>query len=120
MPESALIKKSAFAELRGVTPGRVTQWITKGKISGPAIVGEGPSAKIDVAIATAQLRERLDVNGRFGLKGLKTNLDRVADVPPRPDRDEALPRPAQLSLPLGDSVESQIKAEKLRHAQLMT
>ena len=102
---SALVKKSTFAELRGVTPGRVTQWITKGKISGPAIVGDGRSAMIDVDIATAQLRERLDVNARFGLKGLSTNLDRTLD---------------QLRLPLGDSVEAQIKAEKLRQAQLLT
>ena len=92
---SALVKKSTFAELRGVTPGRVTQWIGKGRISGPAIVGEGRSAMIDVDLATAQLRERLDVNQRFGLKGLSTNLDRTLD---------------QLGLPLGGSVEAQIKA----------
>jgi len=101
----ALVKKSTFAALRGVTPGRVSQWLAKGKISGPAIVGEGPSAKIDVDIATAQLRERLDVNARFGLKGLSTNLDRASD---------------QLPLPLRDRVEAQIKAEKLRQAQLLT
>ena len=110
MPEPGVVKKSAFAALRGVSPARVTQWIAAGKISGAAIVGDGRSAMIDVDLATAQLRERLDVGGRFGLKGLSTRLDGAPPVAPA----------AQLSLPLGDSVEAQIKAEKLRQAQLMT
>ena len=95
-----------------MTPGRVSQWLAEGKISGAAIVGRGQSTRINVNVATAQLRERLDVNGRFGLAGLSTNLDSPADPSPRPGQ--------QLALPLGESVEAQIKAEKLRQAQLMT
>ena len=100
-----LVKKSEFAALRGVSAARVSQWLSEGKIDESALVGHGQRALIDADLATAQLRERLDVNGRFGPKGLSTNLDLASD---------------QLRLPLGDSVEAQIKAEKLRHAQLMT
>ena len=110
MPELSLVKKSAFAARCGVSKVRVSQWIAEGKISGDAIVGEGRMAMIDVDLATAQLRERLQVNQRFGMNGLSTRLD---GAPP-------VASTAQLSLPLGDSVEAQIKAEKLRQAQLMT
>ena len=103
-----LVKKSTFAALRGVTPGRVSQWVAKGQIGGAAIVGEGQRAQIDVDLATAQLRERLDPNQRFGLKGLGTRLD---------DDDDDAPAGRRAT---SASVESQIKAEKLRQAQLMT
>ncbi len=107
MAEPQIVRKSAFASLRGVTPGRVSQWIAEGKIHGPAIVGEGRSAMIDASVAVAQLRNSLDVNQRFGLNGVGTRLD----LPPA-----ASPAAA----PIVDTVEAQIKAEKLRQAQLTT
>ncbi len=98
------VTKAEFSRLCGVSRARVTQWITGGKISGEAIVGEGPRARIDADLATAQLRDRLDVDKRFGLNGLSTRLD----------DQSAAPATAH------ESVEARIKAEKLRHAQLMT
>lgn len=60
MTTSASVTKTQFAALRGVTPGRVTQWITEGKIHGPALDGVGRSARIVVAIACEQLGVTLD------------------------------------------------------------
>ena len=88
----------------GVTPGRVSQWIAEGKIHGSALVSRGRVEMVDADLAREQLRDSLDVDKRFGLSGLSTNL--------RGPSDQAT---------LSDStVEEQIRAEKLRHAQLMT
>ena len=115
-----IVRKSEFAALCNVSPGRVTQWITEGKIRGAALVGSGRSAQIDFSVAQAQLRETLDVDMRFGMNGLNTRLD-ASPPPPKPRRPEREGEPDQLTLPLSDAtVEAQIKAEKLRHAQLMT
>lgn len=54
------VRKSTYAKLRGVSAGRVSQWLADGMISGEAIVGVGRSARIVVSLADAQLRERLD------------------------------------------------------------
>jgi hypothetical protein len=68
-----IVSKGDFAKLCNVSPGRVTQWITEGKISGDAIVGEGRSAKIDAALAQKQIGLRRDVVQSLG-NGLKTRL----------------------------------------------
>jgi hypothetical protein len=78
----SLVRKSEFAEMRGVSPGRVSQWIAAGQIDGAAIVGSGQRALINVEIACAQLQERLAVDERFGLNGLSTNLEAAARRPP--------------------------------------
>lgn len=57
---SPSVTKSQFAALRGVTPGRVSQWIGEGKIHGPALEGEGRNARIVYAIACEQLGFTLD------------------------------------------------------------
>ena len=99
-----LVRKSAFAGMCGVTPGRVSQWIAEGKIHGSALVSRGRVEMVDADLAREQLRDSLDVDKRFGLNGLSTNL--------RGPSDQAT---------LSDStVEEQIRAEKLRHAQLLT
>lgn len=59
------VRKSTFAKLLGVSPGRVSQWLADGAISGDAIVGAGRSARIVVEIANEQLRERLDQSRRL-------------------------------------------------------
>lgn len=105
-----VITKSEFAAQRGVTPGRVSQWISEGKITGEALVGTGRSAKINVAIAVQQLKDKLDTNQRFGMNGLTTNLSAPEPAPILPG----------LAPAAGDPVENRIKAEKLRQAELMT
>ena len=108
--EQQPIRKIEFARLRGVSPGRVSQWIARGKIHGDALVGEGQEqGLINADIARAQLRDSLDVSQRFGLKGLGTRLGE--EPPARPSADPA---------PIVQTIDSRIKAEKLRQAQLMT
>jgi hypothetical protein len=93
-----------------VSAGRVSQWISEGKISGAAIVGEGRGAGIDVELAREQLKLRLSTDERFGLNGLSTTLE-----PPAPS-------PARV-IPAGEAVgtvEEQLKAEKLKQAEFLT
>jgi hypothetical protein len=55
--------KSEFAHRIGRTPGRITQLITEGKLSSPAVTPEG---RIVVALAKAQLKDRLDPTQQLG------------------------------------------------------
>lgn len=114
-PSPQIVGKSAFAAQRNVSPGRVTQWISEGKIGPEALSGEGRSAKIIVAVANEHLRQRLDPSQRFGINGLTTRLDDGSPVAPSAT-PVALPAPP----PIVDTFESQLKAEKLRQAQLST
>lgn len=109
----AVVSKSRFAEICNVVPGRVTQWISEGKIGKEALVGEGRSAKIIVAVAQRQLRSRIDSGQAFG-NGLNTKLSRPEPSrPPRssepaddPDADESQ-----------DPLDQQIKRERLEALQ---
>lgn len=123
---SETLTKGQFATLTGVTPGRVSQWIAEGKLTGSALVGEGRSARINVAVASDQLRLKLDTNQRFGLNGLGTALP--SPPPGSPvnsfpssslaceDRSQT---PSAAAIP-EDPVEARIKAEKLRQSELVT
>ena len=116
------VAKGDFARLCNVTPGRVSQWISEGKISGAALVGEGRSAKICVSIAKAQLRSKIDVGQRFG-NGLSTQLDLTP--PPRlaaPAHPAAAPAPVANEPPAPqavylDPLDNQIKRERLREIE---
>jgi hypothetical protein len=68
------VSKGEFAALIGVSPGRVSQYLTEGKISAAALQGSGRSAKIIVERAKADLRITLDVSQRLG-NGIETRLD---------------------------------------------
>lgn len=111
----AIVSKSEFARRRNVTPGRVTQWISQGKIKPDALVGEGRSAQIDEAIAIEQLRRNLDIDQRHSMNGLDTNL--VLDLPPAASRagveQEAGPAIAPAPLPSSGSVENKIALARL-------
>lgn len=76
---SSVVTKGEFARRRNVSPGRVSQWIGEGRISGDALVGTGREQRINEAVACRQLDRRLDVGQRFG-NGLHTRLD----MPERP------------------------------------
>lgn len=75
-----VVTKGEFARRCNVTPARVSQWLAAGKIDGDAIVGEGRGAQINVELAQAQLRQRLDVDQRHSGNGLGTRL--AVDAPP--------------------------------------
>lgn len=98
-PDDPVVSKGKFAELTGVTPGRVSQWIAEGKIGPDALVGEGRNAKINVRLACEQLKRRLNVDQRFGANGLGTRLDPFAPQPSPPVAAQTAPAPTAASLP---------------------
>lgn len=73
------VSKGEFAAIIGVSPGRVSQYLSQGKISPAALVGIGRNARIDVERAKADLRLTLDVSQLLG-NGSDTDLSpRAAD-----------------------------------------
>jgi hypothetical protein len=117
-----IVRKSVFASMCGVTPARVSQWLSEGKLTGEALVGEGRTAKINVAVAIEQLKARLDASQRFGLNGLATRLTAASAPPPLEElpfetSPEGVPPPP---FDMDDSVVKRIQAEKLRQAELLT
>jgi hypothetical protein len=105
-----VVSKGQFAALRNVSPGRVSQWIQEGKIKPDALVGEGRNAKINVAVATRQLRDALDV-GQLAGSSVGTRLD-LPLLPPAP---ASLAAPTREPAPsaLGDPIADAIKQERL-------
>src|SRR6516225_8242330 len=79
------VPKSEFARLLDITPGRVSQYIAEGKLHGPALVGEGRNAQINVEVAREQLRQRLD-HRRLGTAFASTRLggSPAVSAPPSP------------------------------------
>lgn len=120
-PDPDIITKAELARRRGVTPGRVSQWLSEGKISGEAIVGEGRKARIRETVAVEQLRERLDITQRYG-NGLATCLQ-ISRPPPVFEPacgpgapGAAAPEPIRAIAPT-DPVEELIKAARLEELQ---
>lgn len=70
----AAVSKGEFAAIIGVSPGRISQYLSEGKISQAALEGSGRNAKIRVEQAKADLRLTLDVSQRLG-NGIETRLD---------------------------------------------
>lgn len=113
--ESDLVSKAEFARRRNVSQPRVSQWLKEGKISGPAIVGEGREARIRESIACQQLKQKLEPMQMTG-NGLSTRLDapapgQAADVLPFAPPPAAAAPPAAMTP--ADSVEEKIKAARL-------
>lgn len=107
--EAATVTKGEFARICNVSPGRVSQWLSEGKIGREALEGQGRAARIRVSVAQAQLNRSLDISQRMG-NGLETRI-----VPPAP-KVIALPSQPTADAPPLDTVEERIKAEKLREA----
>jgi hypothetical protein len=68
------LSKGDFAKRIGVSPGRVSQYIAAGMIGPSALDGEGRNAKVIVAAAVEQIRQRRDIGQSLG-NGLSTKLD---------------------------------------------
>jgi len=93
------VTKAEFAALVRVSPGRVSQWLKSGQLSGAALVGRGHRARIRVAEAMAQLRRKLDPVQHLGAAGrAKLNGDGGEDE--------------------DDTVEAEIKRARLAHLAL--
>lgn len=127
--DNDLFSKGEFARRRNVTPGRVSQWISEGKISGDALDGEGRSAKIRESVALRQLKAKLEPMQMTG-NGLGTRLGAAPAASP-PSAADVLPlapaatEPAPTASPtsalpplvIGDSVEEKIKGGRLEQIQ---
>ncbi|MBS1164160.1 MAG: hypothetical protein H6R00_185 [Proteobacteria bacterium] len=109
-----IVSKSRFAEIIGVSPGRVSQYIAEGKISHAAIVGEGQRAKIDVEVAKDDLRRTLDIAQRLG-NGISTRIDaavRPNETTARPAGEAGAPAAPLPEPPRG--IDQELKLEKLQ------
>ena len=73
------VSKSEAAAAIGVSPSRLSHWLSEGKIDGAAVVGSGRGALIDVDLARAQLDARLHLGQRLGANG-KARLDGAASA----------------------------------------
>ncbi|WP_274426760.1 hypothetical protein [Chelativorans sp. YIM 93263] len=102
--------KGDFAELIGVSPGRVSQYIGEGKIYGEALVGNGRSAKIVPDVARAQLNKTLEPSQRLGANGAV-----LRSVKTRRE-SEALPLAPAAAEPVHDD----LAAERLKQMRLKT
>ena len=112
------VSKGEFAQIIGVSAGRISQYLTEGKITAAALVGTGRNAKINIERARADLRLTLDVSQRLG-NGIATRLD------PDPSASAPIGAPGTGSagntidpeLPRGTDHEIKIqKLEQLRRA----
>lgn len=98
------VSKGEFAHIIGVSPGRVSQYLTEGKITSGALVGTGRNARINVEQAKADLRLTLDVSQRLG-NGIETRLDAPQQF--------VSPAQAVLSETAQQGADYQIKQQKL-------
>ncbi|MBG1232983.1 hypothetical protein [Aestuariivirga litoralis] len=109
--DAQVASKSEFAALVGVSAGRVSQWISEGKITPAEMEGEGRSAKIKIAQAKERLKLKLDPAQRLG-NGLGTNL---TAPPAQPGETQGRETNAP-SAPV-DEMDKQLKQQKLAQAQ---
>lgn len=125
-----VLPKGKFAKHIGVSAGRVSQYIAEGKITSYSLKGEGRAAEIIVERAKAELSRTLDIGQRLG-NGINTRLAPATPLPraaPEPVAPPMLTPPPQPAAPTAgwspapasedNSLEGQIKREKLRAAQL--
>lgn len=101
-----VVTKGEFARMLNVSPGRVSQMISEGKIGADALEGEGRNAKIRAVLARQQISDRTDVGQRTG-NGLFTRLD----APPAERPADRAPAPM-------DPTAAAIARERLRTLQL--
>jgi hypothetical protein len=106
---SEVVSKSTFAALASVSPARVSQWISEGKLSGDALVGDGRRAGIRVTVALEQLKRRLDTIRHVSASdrselGLNSEDERAAGV----DADLKRERLTQLRLQNQRALEEQL------------
>lgn len=126
---AVVMTKGEFAAHIGVTPGRISQYITEGKIAGDAIDGEGRYAKIRAEVAKQQLRRFLDPSQRFGANGSAALAVDAAATPPshaapsQPERSEPSrqtdPAPT-LPLSPADPTQDELAQLRLRRERIAT
>jgi hypothetical protein len=111
MDKQKHVRKSEFARLCRVSPGRVSQWISNGTIGKDALIGEGQRAVVNAELAFRHLQGRLDPSQRFSLNGLSTKLN--CDTPQAPGKKTSQPDDYGLEsrVKLARSIVERLKAE---------
>jgi hypothetical protein len=116
-----LLSKSDFAAHINVSAGRVSQMLTAGIIGQDCLVGEGRSAKIDVAKAVRQIGLRRDIGQSLG-NGIGTQLT-LPDEPtaPKPNKTDDLAQQLQQERLESERRKNRIAAseELVRQGQLV-
>ncbi len=121
-----IVSKMEFAELVGVAPSAVSNWIVRGKISGDAIVGRGNRSRIRVDVAREQLHKNLDISQHLGMNGMaKLGPQKRATKKGVRTRDTLLVPPGDRVKSTGgaapadaETVEDQIKQARLAQLDL--
>ncbi|TIX16219.1 MAG: hypothetical protein E5V46_03320 [Mesorhizobium sp.] len=105
------MSKADFARHIGVTRGRVSQYVAEGTIGPDALDGQGRTARVIVAKAIEQIRQRRDIGQALG-NGLSTRLD-----PPAEPAGTVTPFPGGAGAD-GErkqpTIDDEIKAERLQ------
>ena len=91
---SDVMTKGDFAAAIGVSAGRVSQYIKAGQLYGPALHGEGRSARIVVSVAKNQLRHLLEPSQRFGANGSAVLTSSPGDLFQMPPKTDGPPAPS--------------------------
>lgn len=116
-----LLSKSDFAAHINVSAGRVSQMLTAGIIGQDCLVGEGRSAKIDVAKAVRQIGLRRDI-GQSLSNGIGTQLT-LPEQPaaPKPNKTDDLAQQLQQERLESERRKNRIAAseELVRQGQLV-
>jgi hypothetical protein len=115
--------KTEFAARCNVSPGRVSQWISAGKIKPTSLEGEGRSAKIVIAAALSDLKRSLDVSQSIGLNGFATKLNNAPPVEAAPPASSEQTETFAAKEPeprRQDDTSEQIAQERLRQAKIQT
>lgn len=83
---AAIVPKAEYARLCGRHPSAVSHWIRDRKLTPPALVGQGRSAKIDVAEANRQLAHELSLSHQLG-SAIREPGREIFAIPPSPTAD---------------------------------
>ena len=105
-----IVTKSEAAAILGVSRPCFSQYLAEGKVDGPALIGSGHRARIDVDIAREQLRKRLEPIRFIGGQGkAKVIGNATTAIPCANDDDDPINRRC---------IEDDIKAERLAQLAL--
>ena len=119
------VTKGEFAEMIGVTPGRISQMIKAGQISPESLSGEGRGAKVIIDRAKSDLRRSLDPSQSLGLNGMATRAaisDKPAEPTPVAAVEPVSTGRADIPAPVVpfDNTADLIGREKLRQAAMVS
>lgn len=109
------VSKGEFATMIGVSPGRVSQYISQRKIYGQALDGEGRRARIRAEVAANQLKLTLDPSQRLGGNGIAGR--RIEDTPAPAPRSTATTPPPPDGVGIDEIATERLKQMRLKTAQ---